>query len=181
MRAQLVRNNQLGPTVFHDDASRLKPVIWQGRGDPGGGDIKPVPQELFDSVQFQIQLTCGVFELIDNQQEVNRIEQVKREQFKQAAFDRMTASNNVLETPAETDIVIRECIGANGVRKCTTQVQLRASQLHSEPPLCPRHSRLRGTFMPQGTDRIVNGRPEVVWVRASATVTAPEKAPEGQG
>lgn len=175
MKATMVRNQQPGPTVFGDDSTGLKPVVWQGTGDPNGGDVKPVPDPLFESVQFQSALAYGIFSVVEDPAEQRRIQESKRQQFQEAEQQRQNISTAVLDTPEDNDILMKECIGPSGNsgKLCGETVQIRANKVNDAPPLCQKHGYLKSQFVPQETDRIVGGKPEVVWVRM--TVGSPEK------
>lgn len=55
-----VRNTQTGPTIFNEDGYDF---LWQGKGDPNGTDVLPVPPELAKSYAFQRCVYQGVLEV----------------------------------------------------------------------------------------------------------------------
>ena len=60
----LVRNLERGPAVFSDPPSNIA-MEWQGRGDPNGLDVQPVPDALIENVNFLKAIQAGVFEVVE--------------------------------------------------------------------------------------------------------------------
>ena len=65
-----VRNTQPGPTVYDEDDFTLR---WEGRGDPAGRDVLPVPSTLADDYNFQRAQHLGIFEVIEANEETQAL------------------------------------------------------------------------------------------------------------
>lgn len=72
MPVTMVRNTQPGPTVISSDPKGTHFVEWAGLGDPSGGDIQPVAQEIIDTPQFAKALRKGIFEIVDETSDTSR-------------------------------------------------------------------------------------------------------------
>jgi hypothetical protein len=66
MPVTMVRNTQPGPTVISSDPKGTHFVEWAGSGDPSGGDIQPVPEEIVNTPQFEKAKRRGIFVLVED-------------------------------------------------------------------------------------------------------------------
>lgn len=66
MPVTMVRNTQPGPTVISSDPKGTHFVEWAGAGDPSGGDIQPVPEEIVNTPQFEKAKRRGIFVLVED-------------------------------------------------------------------------------------------------------------------
>lgn len=66
----LVRNVETGPTVFSDLGEGIN-IEWAGAGDPGGGDVQHVPDEVVTkNVQFLKAIQNGILRVEEASPEV---------------------------------------------------------------------------------------------------------------
>lgn len=154
-----IRNLQPGPTVFQDDEHNVQ-VVWEGAGDPSGGDIQQVAESLLHHPQIDRMLRIGVLAK-SNQQDA-------AEAFHKQEADRATAKQTsdlmagaLIEATTSKDILGLSCVGP-GPRAgamCAQQVILVANQVDTVPPLCPRHLHLAQSFRRSGTTWIPQGDP----------------------
>lgn len=167
MPTTLVRNNQPGPTVFSDGDKQQ--VEWQGSGDPNGLDIQPVPDVLFDHVQFQRSLTRGIFTVVDGDVTADEVYEQHRTEWEERQERQTNAGKEALELTQNNDMIVLKCIGPKGHtgENCGEDVTVKDAQRNDAPPLCPKHLQLKGKFLPEESGRIINGKPEVVWRRVS--------------
>ncbi len=68
----LLANNLAGPTVFHDENSKTE-VTWEGKGDPQGNDIQPIPIYYLENTNFLRILNKGIFRLVSAPPEVREL------------------------------------------------------------------------------------------------------------
>lgn len=161
----MVRNTAAGPTVFADSNQHVE---WAGAGDPMGLDIQPVPESFLANVQFHRMVARGIFEVETSDDKINAALQQHRQEWESRLAQQRDASQRALDQAPQNDSVVKTCIGPSGKdpsQLCGADVPIRASKLAEIPPLCPPHSGLAHQFIAQESERIVNGRPEVVWVR----------------
>lgn len=182
MAVTMVRNNQAGPTTFTDDSTGQKPVVWQGAGDPRGQDVRAVPKEFMESVNFLDALEVGIFSIVQDEREAQRAQQAHRDQFRRAQEAQQNVSERLLDQLPNNDLVLKECIGPKGKtgQMCGEAVTVKAIDLHRTPPLCAKHKQLSTQFIPVETDRIVSGKPEVTWSRPrlGQSITDGQSIPE---
>lgn len=169
----LVRNTTRGPLVFRSEESKTS-VEWQGADDPMGGDVQPVPASFLDDVQFHRMAARGIL-VIQKADEVGREKlDLHRQEWEQRQERQRTASADSLDTTVQDDAVVKTCIGPSGKgpdQLCGADVPIRASKLRETPPLCSMHGGLANQFLAQESDRLVQGKPEVVWRRVAVTAT----------
>lgn len=172
MPATMVRNHQPGPAVFADDSTGHKPVVWQGAGDMNNQDVRAVPEALLESVYFQDALEKGIFSIVESKQESTRIREAHRASWQAAEERRATAGQEALDASPDEDLVMLSCLGpaGRGTNKlCGQELTVKSAQRDKVPPLCNKHQYLKSQFIPTDTGRIVNGKSEVSWSRASVT------------
>jgi hypothetical protein len=169
----LVRNHRPGPTVFGDESVGAKPVVWQGAGDPGGLDVRSVPQPIIDAAAFQDALEVGIFSLVDSDAEAKSIRAQRRENVAAAIEAKDQASTDVIDQPKEDDWLVLSCLGPAGrgsTELCNASVTLKATEVETEVPLCPKHGYLKSQFVRTETGRLVGNNPERVWTRQKPSV-----------
>lgn len=171
MPTNLVRNNQAGPSVFTDD--RLKQQVeWQGSGDPNGLDIQPVPDDMLDSVHFQRAVVRGIFSIEEGTEKADEIFAMHRREWEDRQDRANDAGKEALDLVQDKDELVLSCIGPKGHtgELCGEQVLVKSAKRNEAPPLCAKHQNLKPKFLPEESGRIVNGKPEVVWRRATVGV-----------
>ena len=164
----MVRNNQAGPTVLSSDPKGTHYVEWQGVGDPAGGDIQPVPEEIQNIVAFQRCVRRGIFTLLSDEDQGTVDEAMVKQQSawdKRQSHSQETATE-VIDQQANNDIVILPCVGpstrATGGR-CAADVTVKDVHKNEKPPLCSQHESLVAEYMP--SEEAVNGKSVTVWTR----------------
>lgn len=162
----MVRNATAGPAVFSADGHNVE---WQGAGDSMGGDLQPVPASFTENVQFHRMVARGIF-VVETADEAiaTALRQHKAEWENRLAAQR-NASAAAIDPAPQNDSVVKTCIGPSGRDpngRCGVDVPIKAAKLAEIPPLCPPHQSLAGQFIAQPTANIVEGKPEIAWVKA---------------
>lgn len=151
--AVMCQNQMPGPTVIAADAKRNYEVVFQGKNDPDGNDVQPIPEALLRTIQFQRAISRGVLLVIEGadhpvvQQALAR----QTDAFARRMQSQQTADREVLDAPAQNEITVVNCIGP-GSRSgavCGDQVPLRAGDT-GKPPLCDRHVNLKDRCVKRG-------------------------------
>ena len=151
--AVMCQNQMAGPTVIAGDAKRNYEVVFAGKGDPDGNDVQPIPEALLNTIQFRRALSRGILVAIEGddhpvvRQALTRASDAFARRMKAAE----TANREVLDSPAQDDIVVVNCIGP-GSRKgavCGDQVPLPGKDA-AKPPLCDRHKGLANHCVKRG-------------------------------
>lgn len=162
----MVRNTAAGPTVFADAQQHVE---WQGSGDPMGGDLQPVPPSFLDNVQFHRMTARGIL-VVETADEAIAAALASHKQDWETRLERQrTASIDAIDQAPQNDSVVKGCIGPSGKSPemlCGVEVPIKAAKLADTPPLCSMHTGLAGQFIAQEGEKIVEGKPEVVWVKA---------------
>jgi hypothetical protein len=170
MPVMMARNNQDGPTVLSSDPKGTHYVEWQGKGDPSGGDIQPVPEEIQNTVQFQRCVRRGIFTLLDESEDTGVISEAMERQ--QEAWDYRQGSTQataaqVIDQQANNDIIALTCVGpssrGDASTRCGADVNVRDKNKDDRPPLCNAHADLAPQFIPE--EIIVDGKPRRTWTR----------------
>lgn len=164
----MVQNNQGGPTILTPDTSKSGDYIeWQGKGDPDGGDVQAVGNDILDNTQFQRMLSKGIFSIVEE----DSTTATAAMQAQQAHWDARQGSvaksvEQSMEHPENKDFVVQPCVGpgANG-QKCGVEVNVREKAVGQRPPLCPQHEGLAAQFIPEEVMR--DGKYTTQWVRFS--------------
>lgn len=168
MPVQMVRNNQAGPTVLSSDPKGSEFVEWQGKNDPAGGDIQPVPEVIQESVAFQRCVRRGILTPLSAEDQAIIDEAMEHQQ---AAWDKRQSfsqdqSAQVIEQTTNNDIITLACVGPSaraGGAKCADQVTVRDVSKNDKPPLCSMHENLASQYVP--SEEMVNGKSVTVWTR----------------
>lgn len=167
----MARNNQAGPTVLSSDPKGTHYVEWQGKGDPNGGDIQPIPEEIQNTVQFQRCVRRGIFTILNEDSESQGVidEAMRRQQeawdFRQGATAATAAE--VIDQKANNDIVALSCVGpstrGDASTRCGADVNVRDNVKDERPPLCDLHADLAPQYIPE--DIVKDGRSIKSWTR----------------
>jgi hypothetical protein len=168
----MVRNTAAGPTVFSEGPNAT--VEWAGANDPMGGDLQPVPESFLNNVQFHRMAARGILVVETADEAIQAaLAQHKAEWDTRQARQR-DASRSALDEAPNNDSVIKTCLGPSGRdprQLCGADVPIRQAKLAETVPLCPMHSGLAGQFIAEESDRIVNGKPEIVWLKTNLGAT----------
>jgi len=151
--AVMCQNQMSGPTVIAADAKRNYEVVFQGKGDPNGEDVQPIPEALLNTIAFRRAISRGVLAVIEGADHPVVVQALSRQT--DAFAKRMAAQNmadrEVLDSPAAADITVVNCIGP-GSRPgavCGDQVPVKAGDT-GKPPLCDRHAGLKDRCLKRG-------------------------------
>lgn len=159
----MVRNTLEGPLVFSNTPNDH--VEWQGAGDAMGGDVQPVTPDWVNNPNFRRMMSRGIVEIEEATEEITTILDKHKADWAQRQADRENASTSSIDQAPNNDMVVKKCLGP-GVRAnegCTVDVSQKVQDVDKKPPLCAQHAHLAGNFVPEATERIVNGKQEVVW------------------
>jgi hypothetical protein len=142
----LCRNQTAGPLVIASDPKSTHEVIFSGLGDPGGGDVQPVPEELLRTPQFAKTVAMGLLkvEAGEDHEAVRHALQVQTDAFWKRAAQEKDAAMATLETAPDNDMIAIQCIGP-GTRpdtRCEDTIPVRVRERDAVPPLCTRHAML---------------------------------------
>lgn len=165
----MVRNTTAGPTVFAEGSHFVE---WAGAGDPMGGDLQPVPSSFLENVQFHRMTTRGIFVVESGEEIIDETLAKHRAEWESRIEQQRTASRDAIDQLPQNDSVIKKCIGPSGKgpsQLCGQDVPIKAAKVAETPPLCPLHAQLVGQFLAQEGERIVDGKPEVIWARIRQT------------
>lgn len=160
----LIRNTQRGPTVHTSLTGQL--VEWAGAGDQAGGDVQPVSTELMREVPFQRAMVRGIL-VKEVERSMAEIEELHRRDWESSSSRRETASLDALDVVTDNDFLMVPCImptgraGSSGT--CAVDVPMTAKAMRDKPALCPGHIHEAPKFMAEEQDKIVGGKPTVVW------------------
>jgi hypothetical protein len=154
-RTVLARNKMSGPTVLADSPKENFQVIFAGAGDPAGGDVQPIPDELVRVPAFARNIALGVIEIVDGQDNpaVARALNAQSAAFWQKNEAEKLSAMESLEAPKDDDLVAVQCIGP-GTRadtQCEDTIPVRAREKDNQAPLCDRHAGLRERCGRMGT------------------------------
>lgn len=151
--AIMCQNQMTGRTVIAADAHRNYEIIFEGKDDPDGNDVQPIPDVLLRTVQFQRALQQGILVAVEGADHPVVVQAMNRQsdsfRRRNAAAD--TAARESLDKPHEEDILIASCVGP-GSREgasCETQVPVRGKD-SGRPPLCDRHVHLADRCVKRG-------------------------------
>lgn len=164
----MARNLMGGPTVLSTDPRSTHEVIWEGRGDPGGGDVQYIPEEMLKVPAFARALHRGVIELVnpeDNPEAVRALQRqvdMFRSQQERVRDDAMAS----IEIETNRDLITLACIGpsSKGQGTCGEAVPVPEKTKFDKPPLCHRHADLAVQFVPISTGQDEGAHREVTWV-----------------
>lgn len=164
----LIRNNEAGPTVFEYDGGKSK-VEWAGAGDPMGGDLMPVPTSYLEDVQFLSCLQRGIFSVEEAPEAIREAIELHRQEWVGRQERAKSASQASLDEAPQNDMLMLSCIGPSGKntsQPCGAQVSVKQRARNETPPLCSMHKSLAGQYIAEEGEKIVDGKPEIRWIRA---------------
>lgn len=143
----LVRNSERNATVFSKNGVS---IIWAASGDPMGGDLQRVPDDLQNDVDFLNSVERGIL-IVEDATDSSVLEKIRSQS---AAFltrrdQAATSVASTLDRRQDRDITQVSCIGPalngrGGV--CGADVLQRAAASGDIPPLCSRHESLAPNF-----------------------------------
>ena len=152
----LIRNTKLGPTVFQDEEGHQ--VTWQGRDDPMGEDIQPIPQAFLQSSEFLRSLSRGTFVLESASDDVTEAlaghldspalrKQAANWASKQAS--EKVSAIEVVDHKANADIVTVKCLGpaTRGTGTCDVEIPVKEKGKNEHVPLCGQHEALAPQYV----------------------------------
>lgn len=148
------RNKMGGPTVIASDPKSTFEVRFEGLGDPDGGDIQLIPDEIARTPAFAKAISQGIFEVIEGEEHEAVKEALARQNdaFWRRARQDKDAALATLEAPADNDMIVINCIGP-GPRPgaiCGEEVPVRQREASLNPPLCARHAGLASQCLRRG-------------------------------
>lgn len=151
--AVMCQNQMSGRTVIAADAKRNYEVIFEGKNDPDGNDVQPIPEALLRTIQFQRAISRGVIHVIEGSDHpvVRAALARQTESFAKRMQAQDMASREVIDAPAANEITVVNCIGP-GSREgavCGEQVPVRSGDT-GKPPLCDRHGGLSDHCVKRG-------------------------------
>lgn len=143
------RNNQAGPTVLSSDPKGTHSVEWQGKGDPNGGDVQPIPEEVQNTVAYTRALRRGIIVEVSGEEAVDAFDR-QRDDWDRRTAGAASAATSSIEHTTNNDIVATKCIGPDtrGQGACGADVTVRDAQKGEVPPLCSRHEELAPQYVP---------------------------------
>lgn len=173
----LVRNNQPGPTCFSDKMSGLE-LLWEGSGDPGGGDIQQVPDVLAENINFMRVVNRGVLIVEDGNPEVIAKLQLQSQSWADRQAAATEAAQATILERKEDDIIILPCVGpaTRGKGTCAKDVPVREKHKDDAPALCSMHSSLVNEFVRSDADfDNTTGKSVIKWSRATTGEPLPDQ------
>jgi hypothetical protein len=142
-----LRNKKNGVTVltpyFNDPKTYLE---FQAAGDPGGGDVQYISEELAASPAIVKAIQHGILELEEDTMSPE-VAQAFAQQMRVAQQQRERADAKIAETidrPENRDLVGESCVGPGerqGAR-CSASVPMREKAMSDVAPLCSKHAHL---------------------------------------
>jgi hypothetical protein len=165
----LVRNNQKGPTVFQDHATK-ESVEWGGKGDPMHNDVQQVPEAFLENVNFRRAVNRGILEIVEAEPEILAKFESQSEMWRKRIEQEEEQAKLSLNEVANRDIVQVSCIGpdSRGTGQCANPVPVAELQKGDAPPLCGSHRHLIDQFVltESATEVEADGfTPKKVWTR----------------
>lgn len=172
----LVRNTELGPTVF-TDANTKTQVEWAGANDPSGEDIQQVPDLLVENVSFLKAIQRGVLVIEEATPEVREALARQTTSWQARRKTAEDASTAVIDEQANNDLITMPCVGPStrGVGECGEAVPMREKAMYDKPALCSRHAALAPQYVFSESEVLVDGRSTKQWSRT--VMTARERQP----
>lgn len=170
-----VRNSEGGPTVFSIPETNLQ-IEWQGKGDPNGGDVQYVPDDLLKNVQFDRMVRRGLFTVLAADEAESSMD-AQADAYRARTEAATAAAISSIDHQVNNDLVQAPCIGpANrGTGECGEPVPVRDKdiRLNEKPVLCSRHVGLAPQYARVETSEMVEVGDTLVpvtkWVRTIVT------------
>lgn len=150
LRQQTITRNTLkNVVVLASDPKGTIQIEWQPAGDPNGGDMQIIPDEIVSLPQFTRLVLRGAIVVESADADVSEI--LERQQ---AAFDsRMSGAaakaEESIDREEQKDLLQVPCIGpdARGIGECGNPVPVREKTKDDVPALCSTHSGLAGQYV----------------------------------
>lgn len=166
----MIRNTQAGPSVLTWGKANNDYIMWEGVGDPNGGDIIEVPEDVLAMPQFRKMVKRGVFEVVVDQDEIDAADQAQQDKWENIRKGAHEETESVLERPQDKSFDVLTCIGPSDNPRsddtCDAVITMKEADLKENPPLCARHKNLRGSYIP--TDEVdENGKNSTRWSRVT--------------
>jgi hypothetical protein len=171
------RNTMNGVTVMSSDPRSTQFVQWEAKGDPGGGDVQPIPAELMRTPAFVAAVRKGILTVVDPDAHTSlddrgvSLDEILNKQ-REVWDSRQAAANEdiraTIETTTNNDMVTLPCVGPStrGSQNCGEDVVVRELSKYDAPPLCQRHIGLKSEFVPSAKDVDGKGNEVVEWTRS---------------
>lgn len=177
----IARNLQPGIVTMSSDPHGTHVVEWAAAGDPSGGDIQLVPEELAKTVPFVRAVQKHIIAL-DNDETPEFLAALAKQV---SAFENRQKNTDkdikaTIERTDNKDLVVLPCIGPSvrGTGTCGADVTVRELSQDAAPALCNQHINLAPEFVPTPTGEFdTNVGPEdrpkekVRWVRSRMSAT----------
>lgn len=162
-----VRNMEAGPSVFSDTTKNIA-IEWERAGDPNGGDVQIVSDDILQMPSFQRALQKGIFKQEDDKSLAQLAIDQQTASFRKREEDARQAANMSIDQASNNDLIQTECIGPNnrGTGLCGNPVPIRESKRNEAPPLCSQHTNLASEFVPTESEELRDGKPVVTWSRS---------------
>jgi hypothetical protein len=167
-RTVVIRNTLPTIATFVDDtgASRIA-MKWEAAGDPHGGDVREVPQELLANPQFREMVYRGIYAIDTDPQILRRALEAQRSHWDSRQLSAASAEVELMRSQDQVVATGQPCIAPRGRELCGAY-GIVDEKTKDQPPLCPEHRHLAPQYKPNETGRVIDGKPEVVWRRAAA-------------
>lgn len=174
----LVRNLMAGPTTLSDlDKIMLK---WEGRGDPAGNDVQPVPDAVLETVEFANAVRNQYLEVVDPSEDTKAILARQVQALTAARQASAQAVEATIDRVANRDYITVPCIGPSprGTGDCGLPVAVPEKKQDEFPPLCAQHAPLASQCVQIETEQMVEKNDALIpvkkWVRVSMTARETE-------
>lgn len=152
--SQLValKNLKAGVTVLTPDRSDPRNYLeFQAKGDPGGGDVQYVSEELAASPACVKAILHGVLELEDDIMTPD-VAQAFQQQMQAAKRQREASEAAValtIDRPTNRDLIAATCVGPGerANQLCGSSVAVHDTVNQDTAPLCARHDHLAAAYV----------------------------------
>jgi hypothetical protein len=134
-----------------------------------GNDLRPVPSSYLEDVQFLSCLQRGIFSIEEAPEAVREALELHKQEWQSRQERQKAASQASLDQAPQNDMLMLSCIGPSGKgtgQLCGVQVPVKQRARNEAPPLCGAHKGLASQFIAEESEQIVEGKPEVRWIRA---------------
>lgn len=177
MTAVLARNTQPGPLVLQPTEGSNEYVVWQGVGDPDGGDVQLISAEAVATVPFQRAVARQLLTIEgDETPALDPAVQAyldRQAAIAEAAHARAEAEiNDKIDHPDKRELHGLGCVGpdARGTGTCGNLVSVPGKDKNLVPPLCSQHKHLAIEYVAEviADNDKVDDKPETTrWVRST--------------
>lgn len=165
--APVVVSNQLpGIVTFTDENTRIN-ITWAGKGDPNGGDVKEVSPVILANPQFREQVLREIFHIEAGPDVLQRALDLQRAHWQSRQLALSSASAEIEKAQDTIVATGQPCIAPKGRDLCGSYALVMGKNSGEQPPLCEEHASLARQYFAHETGRQVDGKPEVIWKRAT--------------